>query len=492
MIHHTLAATGLDEAVLMSWTASEPFMKRVLRPGAAVAPFLTQLLPKRQTFVGAGVYAAFLVLAFFQILMQRVDDKDVRMFTCVFLLACVFDRGVFHSTRPSDILKFLVATLFGDPELNVYVLLACLYFWSGVYKLRGFFHGWVFPYQFLNFSGISWYFRRLYLTRDFLPRSICQLFGALGTLAELMVGLGMLFGPLTGYPVALYSMIIGCGMHLFIFVCGMGPFRWNLMTLYMLCCCIVFQEQQALSVFTLASESTGSVMYLALFGLTIPIIGCVQPTTLGTYFGGYRMATFHFAGNETYRALLIRKDVIPAAHSSRHGDYDEVLRERAEGYERITDDEELWTGMLYSDGADIEVALRKGFHQATRLTTFEEFDASYVYVPITLLNLKGPLLNTKWDESLPVTDRILELVCESVSQGKPGENPRLEPGAVLELVAHVVPWCYGRTKKMELFDLAGSKYSTSRWSEEISLPWSAQNLKLYASPGSIREPLVNA
>ena len=43
---------------------------------------------------------------------------------------------------------------------------ASRYFWSGLYKLRGFFHGFMFQYQFLNFSAISWYLRRLYLSED--------------------------------------------------------------------------------------------------------------------------------------------------------------------------------------------------------------------------------------------------------------------------------------------------------------------------------------
>ena len=37
------------------------------------------------------------------------------------------DRGLFHSTRPSDILKFLVSTLLPGAEVNTYVLLACLF-----------------------------------------------------------------------------------------------------------------------------------------------------------------------------------------------------------------------------------------------------------------------------------------------------------------------------------------------------------------------------
>ena len=48
MFHHTLAALGLDEALLMSCSASEPFAQRLLRLGAPVTPWLPGL-PKRQT-----------------------------------------------------------------------------------------------------------------------------------------------------------------------------------------------------------------------------------------------------------------------------------------------------------------------------------------------------------------------------------------------------------------------------------------------------------
>ncbi len=40
------------------------------------------------------------------------------------------DRGLFHSTRPSDILKFLVSTLLPGKEVNTYVLLSCLFLGS--------------------------------------------------------------------------------------------------------------------------------------------------------------------------------------------------------------------------------------------------------------------------------------------------------------------------------------------------------------------------
>jgi len=258
------------------------------------------------------------------------------------------------------------------------------------------------------------------------------------------------------------------------------------MTLYMLCCCICFHEQEALSIVSLYSSSGSSLIYILLFGFFIPIVGTLQPMTLGTYWGGYRMATFHFAGNETYRAMLIRRDAIPL--ESTEG-YAPLLRQRMESCGKLTDDEELWTGMLYSDGADIEAVLRRGFKAASGMQTFEEFNERYVYVPVTWLNLKGPLLNTKWDESLPVTDSIVDLVCETVGESGSGLGGKVQSGAVLQLVAHVVPWLYGHTKRMDLFDMTASKWSTARWTEEIDLPWLSRNLETMTVNPITREPL---
>merc|ERR1719382_997332 len=140
----------------------------------------------------------------------------------------------------------------------------------------------------------------------------------------------MLFGT---SDVAFYAMLLACFMHVFIFFCGMGPFRWNIMTLYMLVCCIYFADgpndfrapEKGRLIYT-------SEAYLVLFGFVIPVIGLLQPITLGRYFGGYRMATFHFAGNDAYRALLIRRDAIPCAPaegSRAQSVYGELLRQRA-------------------------------------------------------------------------------------------------------------------------------------------------------------------
>jgi len=491
MLHHTLAAMGLDEALLMSRAAEEPFLQRLLRPGSVVTPWFNGFLPKRQTRCGVAMYALFLMVAVGQLLLYRVEDNDVIMFSVLFMAACSLDRGLFHSTRPSDILKFLVATLLPQPELVVFTLLACLYLWSGIYKLRGFFHGFVFQYQFLGLSGVSWLMRRSYLTENHLPRPLSCMLGAMGTGAEMLCGVGMLLLHLT-QPSSLLLKLGVVGMHVFIFFFGMGPFRWNVMTAYMFLCSMDLCLARGLSGISLLSASLYDISYVFLFGLFIPLLGVIDPNTLGRYFGGYRMATFHFAGNEKYRALLIRKDSIPAAHGD-ESCLGSLLRARAHGYRRITEDTDLFTAVCYSDGADVEAALRRGFQAPSGLAEFDEFDRSFMFVPITWLNMRGPLLNTKWDESLPVTDRFIELVVEAIS-GKRAEEADLPHGCILEFVAHVVPWLGGHRKRLEMFDLTASQWSRARWTEEIELPWLPSQLAKLASQGerTCKSPLLGA
>ncbi|CAE7025353.1 unnamed protein product [Symbiodinium natans] len=318
----------------------------------------------------------------------------------------------------------------------------------------------MFQYQFLNFSAISWYLRRLYLSEDYLPRRAFCAFGAAGTWIEMLAGLGMVLGALPGSAEGF--VLLALAMHVFIFFFGMGPYRWNVMTMYMLVCSTKLCRERGLSGRSLWSDPASSGLYVAIFGVFIPFIGTLDPQTLGRYFGGYRMATFHFAGNETYRALLIDKAAIPASERTSLP----IRRDRARGYERLTQDEDLFTALLYADGLDVEGALRRSFQAPSGLTDFEEFDRKYMFVPITWLNCRGPLLNTKWDESLPVTERFVELVCETLAAS---EEPQLAKGTALQFVAHVVPWLGGRTKRLELFDLTASKWSTGRCVETPGL-----------------------
>lgn len=268
-----------------------------------------------------------------------------------------------------------------------------------MYKLRGFFHGFVFQYQFLNFSGISWYLRNFYLTKDYLPRAEFRAFGALGTWIEMLAGIGMILTALPGYGEIF--VLLAVAMHVFIFFFGMGPFRWNLMTCYMLlvssklCMEGKMGPMDSMEPSHPAMElAPASMAYVAFFGLVIPSIGCLDPETLGRYLGGYRMATFHFAGNEMYHALLISKAALLENQTST-GSIQRLLRQRAQEYDRVTEDLDLFTALLYSDGLDVEGALRRGCGRVEPTLDFEDFDQKYMFVPITWLNCRGPLLNTK-------------------------------------------------------------------------------------------------
>ena len=48
------------------------------------------------------------------------------------------------------------------------------------------------------------------------------------------------------------------------------------------------------------------------------------------------MATFHFAGNEMYHALLISKAALPENQTST-GSIQRLLRQRAQEYDRVTE-----------------------------------------------------------------------------------------------------------------------------------------------------------
>lgn len=74
----------------------------------------------------------------------------------------------------------------------------------------------------------------------------------------------------------------------FIFFFGMGPFRWNVMTCYMLLVSSKLCIEGASPHHPVTELTSASLTYIAFFGLIIPSIGCLDPETLGRYFGGYR------------------------------------------------------------------------------------------------------------------------------------------------------------------------------------------------------------
>ena len=85
----------------------------------------------------------------------------------------------------------------------------------------------------------------------------------------------------------------------------MGPFRWNLMTCYMLlvssklCMEGKMGPMDSMEPSHPAMElAPASMAYVAFFGLVIPSIGCLDPETLGRYLGGYR--TVAILGGEMF------------------------------------------------------------------------------------------------------------------------------------------------------------------------------------------------
>lgn len=76
----------------------------------------------------------------------------------------------------------------------------------------------------------------------------------------------------------------------------MGPFRWNVMTCYMLLVstksCVERNDGKVGpsygSFYPIMELAPSALIYVAFFGLLIPSIGCLDPETLGRYFGGYR------------------------------------------------------------------------------------------------------------------------------------------------------------------------------------------------------------
>lgn len=51
-------------------------------------------------------------------------------------------------------------------------------------------------------------------------------------------------------------------------------------------------------------------LYIFIFGFLVPFIGCVSPNILGSYLGGYRMASFHFVGNEQEYGIFVSKELL--------------------------------------------------------------------------------------------------------------------------------------------------------------------------------------
>lgn len=106
----------------MKSKSSWPYLARVLTPGSDVTNYLSFPLGgddfattfrrcEKQSVVGATAFALHAIHASYLLLVSiRISDTDVVVCTFLFLVASLFDTGVFHSARPYDLIKFLIAT----------------------------------------------------------------------------------------------------------------------------------------------------------------------------------------------------------------------------------------------------------------------------------------------------------------------------------------------------------------------------------------------
>ena len=420
---HLAAALGLDEHAVFSLLARRPFAARLLTPGSPVTPLLPGL-PTTQSFIGATLYAGFVAVS---ARCLAVGGAHAELPCQLFLAACAFDLGLLIATRPADIFKFLVALVYLEHGRSVcLVLVGCLYFWSGVAKLRPFFFASVFPYQFLLPNPLLYFARGLYLDSSDGHRATtaCMVFGLLGALGEAAVGLGIVFG---SGVLRLAAMVAATLMHVFIFSCGIGPYRWNVMHLFLGWSCYWAAGSDGSP-----PLSAAGMAYIAAVGLLVPLLGAASPASLGRWCGGYRQATFHFAGNEMVHGLFIKRTLLerPGA-AGRYIRGPLALLRLPAAPARLTEDDEFLRFPFLCDNFKVDAAVRAALCKVSGAKDLEGAEQGYIFVSLNWLNMHGALLNTKWDESVTaITQRYFELLLEE-----------LAPAAtdVLVLTVHPIP-----------------------------------------------------
>ena len=280
--------------------------------------------------------------------------------------------------------------------------------------------------------------------------------GFAGAFGESALGL-LLLG---GQQQRLVGAVAATLMHVFIFFFGIGPYRWNVMQVY-LCWAVWWHNRGLDDTFafkSLESLDVAQVAYVLVLGVLVPVLGIVSPRLLG-HVGGYRMATFHFAGNEWASALFVKRTLLQALrnkHTSSSKDKnssttttldDCLLRRVSECSKQFNADDEFLKFPVAADGFDIDAATRHpSFVAATGAKSYHESIHTFVFVTLDYLNINGPLLLTKWDESIhPIRRRFLELVRDSL-------HPRRK-GDVLLLEAMPMPF-FSRGKPWRLSDVA--------------------------------------
>eukprot|EP00041_Stephanoeca_diplocostata_P016177 m.315908 g.315908 ORF g.315908 m.315908 type:complete len:641 (+) comp20283_c0_seq1:387-2309(+) len=468
---HLTAVTGCDEAILMNFawmksSCSWPYLPRVLTPGSDVTNYLGIASGRRcetQSIAGAGAFALHVLHALYLLLGSTfISDFDVVICMTTFLVAALFDTGVFHSARPYDLIKFLFAThevfcrkydngiLIEGAEAQgagefCLVLIAALYFWSGLSKLFGWFWAWVFQYQFLLTSPISFHFRHLYLdTKTLEPKLWSKLFGLCGAAGEMIVGLTLLFA--WHQDLRTLALFMGLSMHVFICVCGIGPYRWNFEQMFFLWASFHLGEVGAASrtapIFSLSAPAYG---YFVATSVVVPLVGVFSPRLLGTWLGGFRSAMFHFAGNERHAGYLIHRSVLD--HAAKHCTETgcppsptlRLLQRRAaeQGATPVTRDSEFLALAHWLDGMDVHTALvesvskffsPRGDRQDGPVVDFAAFDSDYVFAGVQWLKIYGICLNTKDDESVSaVHARYTDIVLQALFLDPNGSCPNCTP-----------------------------------------------------------------
>ena len=466
---HLCSCVAIDEAVLLNALAAKsgalPMALRLLAPGSPVTPALPGL-PRRQSVVGALAYAGYVGYTVYALAApDRFGAREVLYSAAAFCVASVFDVGLFISTRPSDILKFAVLSAATGSQAANWVMIGFLYLHSGTAKLRGYFWGWIFPYQFLLPSAVSWYFQGMFLDRTTLqPTVSCSLFGYAGVLTEAVVGVLMLSGV---QAVAMPAACVATAMHGYISFFGIGPHRWNQVHVYMLWCALNALPAGDGAVW--AALHWYSFLYVAFFCLLVPAVGYVSPDLLGKYLGGYRMATFHFVGNEAVHGYFVRRTVAArlaeAVSEARAGKdcrrWHALLKERVEACESMLEDPNVLQMMYYTDGMDFGPVIESAASKAG--LELREFCDEYVYVSMFMLNAGWAMLNTKWDESVAcISQRFARGVREGLSP--------LGEGDVILFETRPLAYVAGE-KTYTVGDMCDPERTTERYS--AGLPWLA-------------------
>lgn len=328
----------------------------------------------------------------------HLDDRRVLGVCAAFAVACAFDVGLFVSTRPADVLRFLVMTAATGGAAANWVMIAFLYVNSGLAKLRGFFWGFTFHYQFLLPSATLCHFRRAYLRKDLRPSSLAALFGYVEVLGEAVVGLLMLV-PVDGLPAP--AVLIACSMHAYICVCGIGPHRWNHVHCYLLLCSYAALPPGDGAAYAAVPLAAWPVVLASCLG--VPLVGYFNPDALGKFLGGFRMATFHFVGNEAVHGFFVRRTVLERLHPVRDGRWHRVLAERAAESTSLSGDPAFLQMIFYADGMDFGPVLDAAASVAG--LPAHEFSEQYVWLSLLSLNSSWAMLNTKWDESIACITR---------------------------------------------------------------------------------------